>query len=34
MPSGPNVPFQLPPHDHDDKGRMKMPALLLTAHKG
>jgi SAM-dependent methyltransferase len=34
MPSGPNAPFQLPPHDHDDKGRMKMPALLLTAHKG
>ncbi|MDT5339385.1 MAG: hypothetical protein QOD90_4890 [Mycobacterium sp.] len=33
MPSGPNAPFQLPPHDHDDKGRMKMPAFLLTAHK-
>ena len=33
MPSGPNAPFQLPPHDHDDKGRMKMPAWLLTAHK-
>ena len=23
----------VPPHDHDDKGRMKMPAFLLTAHK-
>jgi SAM-dependent methyltransferase len=34
MPSGPNAPFQLPPHDHDEKGRMKMPAFLLTAHKG
>lgn len=33
MPSGPDVPFQLPPHDKDDKGRTKMPAFLLTAHK-
>jgi SAM-dependent methyltransferase len=33
MPTGPDVPFQLPPHDHDDKGRMKMPAFLLSAHK-
>jgi SAM-dependent methyltransferase len=33
MPFGPNAPFQLPPHDKDDKGRMKMPAFLLTAHK-
>jgi SAM-dependent methyltransferase len=33
MPSGPDAPFQLPPHDHDDKGRMKMPAFLLSAHK-
>lgn len=33
MPSGPDAPFRLPPHDHDDKGRMKMPAFLLTAHK-
>jgi SAM-dependent methyltransferase len=33
MPSGPDAPFQLPPHDHDDKGRTKMPAFLLTAHK-
>ena len=33
MPSGPGAPFELPPHDHDDKGRMKMPAFLLSAHK-
>jgi SAM-dependent methyltransferase len=33
MPTGPEAPFQLPPHDHDHEGRMKMPALLLTAHK-
>lgn len=33
MPTGPDAPFPLPPHDHDDKGRMKMPAFLLTAHK-
>lgn len=33
MPTGPDAPFQLPPHGHDDQGRMKLPALLLTAHK-
>jgi SAM-dependent methyltransferase len=33
VPSGPDAPFQLPPHGHDEKGRMKMPAFLLTAHK-
>ena len=33
MPSGPGAPFDMPPHDHDDKGRMKLPAFLLTAHK-
>lgn len=33
MPVGPNAPFQLPPHDIDDKGRMMMPAFLLSAHK-
>jgi SAM-dependent methyltransferase len=32
MPRGPQAPFQLP-HDVDDKGRTKMPAFLLTAHK-
>ena len=31
IPSGPEVPF--PPHDRDDKGRMMLPAYLLTAHK-
>jgi SAM-dependent methyltransferase len=24
---------EFPPHDHDEKGRMKLPAYLLTAHK-
>lgn len=33
MPTGPDAPFQLPPHEHDEKGRMKLPAFLLTAHK-
>lgn len=33
MPSGPGAPFELPPHDLDEKGRMKLPAYLLTAHK-
>lgn len=28
-----DVPFELPPHDTDDKGRIKFPAFLLTAHK-
>jgi SAM-dependent methyltransferase len=39
IPAGP-VPGQadsnlgdMPPHDHDEKGRMKLPAFLLTAHK-
>ena len=31
IPSGTEGPF--PPHDRDDKGRMKLPAYLLTAHK-
>ncbi|CAN5259680.1 class I SAM-dependent methyltransferase [soil metagenome] len=31
IPQIPGVP--MPPHDHDDKGRVKMPAFLLTAHK-
>ncbi|MET0899326.1 MAG: class I SAM-dependent methyltransferase [Mycobacterium sp.] len=31
MPQIPGIP--LPPHDRDDKGRVKMPAFLLTAHK-
>ncbi|MGD1241987.1 class I SAM-dependent methyltransferase [Mycobacterium seoulense] len=27
------APFEFPPHERDAKGRMKMPAYLLTAHK-
>jgi SAM-dependent methyltransferase len=29
----PNAPFEFPQHELDEKGRMKMPAYLLTAHK-
>lgn len=29
----PNAPFEFPQHDRDEKGRLKMPAYLLTAHK-
>ena len=29
----PNAPFEFPPHDLDETGRVKMPAYLLTAHK-
>jgi SAM-dependent methyltransferase len=32
-PQGPQPPAQMPPHDRDEKGRMKFPAYLLTAHK-
>lgn len=28
-----DVPFELPPHDRDEKGRIKFPAFLVTAHK-
>ncbi|OBG40293.1 class I SAM-dependent methyltransferase [Mycobacterium sp. E3198] len=28
-----NAPFEFPPHDRDEKGRMKLPAYLLAAHK-
>ncbi|WP_068187227.1 class I SAM-dependent methyltransferase [Mycobacterium sp. UM_CSW] len=28
-----DAPFEFPPHDRDEKGRMKLPAFLLTAHK-
>lgn len=28
-----DVPFELPAHDHDEQGRIKFPAFLLTAHK-
>jgi SAM-dependent methyltransferase len=29
----PDAPFEMPSHDFDDKGRVKFPAYLLTAHK-
>jgi len=29
----PDVPFGLPTFETDEKGRQKMPAYLLTAHK-
>ncbi|MEB3982779.1 class I SAM-dependent methyltransferase [Mycobacterium sp. 663a-19] len=28
-----DAPFEFPPHERDEKGRMKFPAYLLTAHK-
>jgi ubiquinone/menaquinone biosynthesis C-methylase UbiE len=30
----PNSDVPMPAHDRDEKGRMKLPAYLLTAHKG
>ena len=33
IPQVKDAPFEFPPHDHDEKGRMKLPAYLLTAHK-
>ncbi|MGZ4583525.1 MAG: class I SAM-dependent methyltransferase [Mycobacterium sp.] len=33
IPDASNAPFEMPPHDRDEKGRMKLPAYLLTAHK-
>lgn len=33
MPPIPESALQMPPHDTDDKGRLKMPAYLLSAHK-
>jgi hypothetical protein len=32
-PQMPGPPVEFPPHGRDDKGRMKLPAYLLTAHK-
>ncbi|MCV7253772.1 class I SAM-dependent methyltransferase [Mycobacterium hackensackense] len=29
----PDAPFDMPPHATDEKGRVKFPAFLLTAHK-
>lgn len=28
-----DIPFEVPQYDHDEKGRIKLPAFLLTAHK-
>ena len=33
IPKMSNMPFEFPPHDRDEKGRIKLPAYLLTAHK-
>lgn len=33
IPPMSNAPFEFPPHDRDEKGRMKLPAYLLIAHK-
>ena len=33
IPQIKDAPFEFPPHDHDEKDRMKLPAYLLTAHK-
>ena len=33
IPTVTNAPFEFPPHARDEKGRMKLPAYLLTAHK-
>lgn len=32
-PEVPGAPAPLPPHDEDEKGRVKMPAYLLSAHR-
>jgi SAM-dependent methyltransferase len=32
-PNNPDAPFQMPEFSHDDQGRAKLPAYLLTAHK-
>ncbi len=33
IPQIADAPFEFPPHDRDEKGRMKLPAYLLSAHK-
>jgi SAM-dependent methyltransferase len=33
VPQIPDADFELPAHETDDKGRQKMPAFLLSAHK-
>jgi hypothetical protein len=32
-PANPDAPFQMPEFSRDDKGRAKLPAYLLSAHK-
>jgi SAM-dependent methyltransferase len=33
VPKVPGVQIEMPPHERDEKGRVKFPAYLLTAHK-
>ncbi len=33
VPQIPGVQMEMPPHDRDEKGRVKYPAFLLSAHK-
>jgi hypothetical protein len=33
LPQIPDMQFEMAPHAKDEKGRTKMPAYLLTAHK-
>jgi SAM-dependent methyltransferase len=33
VPKVPGVPIEMPPHERDEKGRLKFPAYLLTARK-
>ena len=33
IPPVADAPFEFPSHDRDEKGRMKLPAYLLSAHK-
>jgi SAM-dependent methyltransferase len=33
IPPVTNAPFEFPPHARDEKGRVKLPAYLVTAHK-
>jgi len=33
IPPAADAPFEMPAHERDEQGRMKLPAYLLTAHK-
>ncbi|BBY06083.1 hypothetical protein MNVI_14010 [Mycobacterium noviomagense] len=33
VPKVPGAQIEMPPHERDEKGRMKFPAYLLTSHK-